>query len=320
MDYTINHANDKKFSTNSHNDLNEIVDENEKMRHLIASLEKDRGELEKQLGEARQTLKENQDLAALVSLIQNERVNLQDQIRRSKEELDTQHQDLSYLKEQKAQVEAENQRFFRQQAEKDTASAKASMVISPALQETLDTQELLAMVHENIISEMHQRNFKLTNLYVTNYRLHERLDRQEVIDTIRETIINVVGSEQLAIFEVDRSCSALSLINSFGLDEKLYQTVPIGAGLIGSTVLNGEIYLANNNQTDIEPLTIEQGLTACIPLKIGERVIGAVAIFQLLPQKAKFCPLDFEVFDLLAARAGKALFCSTLYARACTSH
>lgn len=319
MDHTINHIIDKNFPANSHEDLNEIVNENEKMRQLIASLEKDRSELEKQLCEARQTLKENQDLAALVSLTQNERVNLQEQIRKSKEELDSQYQDVSYLKEQKAQVEAENQRFFRQQAEKDTTNAKPGLFISPALQETLDTQELLAMVHENIISEMHQRNFKLTNLYVTNYRLHERLDRQEVIDTIRETIINVVGSEQLAIFEVDRSCSSLSLINSFGIDEKLYQTVPMSAGLIGNTVLNGEIYLASN-ETDIEPLAIEQGLTACIPLKIGERVIGAVAIFQLLPQKAKFCPLDFEVFDLLAARAGKALFCSTLYARACASH
>ena len=52
---------------------------------------------------------------------------------------------------------------------------------------------------------------------------------------------------------------------------------------------------------------------ACIPLKIGTRVIGVVAIYRLLQQKEHFGPLDFELFTLLAGHAATALFSSKLY-------
>ncbi len=53
----------------------------------------------------------------------------------------------------------------------------------------------------------------------------------------------------------------------------------------------------------------------CIPLRIEERPIGAIAIFRLLVQKDSFAPLDHELFTLLAGHAATSIFAAQLYAQ-----
>jgi GAF domain-containing protein len=51
-----------------------------------------------------------------------------------------------------------------------------------------------------------------------------------------------------------------------------------------------------------------------VPLKLGDQLVGALALFRLLPQKAGFEPLDRELFELLATHAATALYSSELRA------
>ncbi len=62
---------------------------------------------------------------------------------------------------------------------------------------------------------------------------------------------------------------------------------------------------------DGKALEQNSGLTACVPLVLDDKVIGAIAVFRLLDQKeSKLTTLDFELFDLLATHAASALYCS----------
>ena len=58
-----------------------------------------------------------------------------------------------------------------------------------------------------------------------------------------------------------------------------------------------------------------RGVTACVPLVVGGRRIGAIVMFRLLPQKPKFEPFDHELLMLLATHAATALYCSELHER-----
>ena len=58
--------------------------------------------------------------------------------------------------------------------------------------------------------------------------------------------------------------------------------------------------------------TLEERLTACIPLVLDGKVTGAIAIFRLLPQKAGIEDVDRELFDLLATHAATALYCTSV--------
>ncbi|HEY4642314.1 MAG TPA: GAF domain-containing protein [Thermoanaerobaculia bacterium] len=160
--------------------------------------------------------------------------------------------------------------------------------------------------------EVEQQNTNLANLYVASYQLHGTLDRQRVLDAIKEIIINLIGSEQLAIWEVDRENEQLKLADSFGIDTKAWSSIPLDlhSGIIGLVTVTGERFV--NGQSAMQPMGPEEGLTACIPLKLDDRVIGAIGIWSLLAQKEKLEPVDFELFDLIASHGATALFCTQL--------
>jgi GAF domain-containing protein len=158
--------------------------------------------------------------------------------------------------------------------------------------------------------EVEQQNTNLANLYVASYQLHGTLDRERVLATIKEVIINLIGSEELAIWELDTNGDALVLADSFGIDAEEWQRVPLDgkAGMIGLVVKSGHAFVAG--QAILAPNGPQQNLSACIPLSLDGVLVGAIGVFRLLPQKTGFEPIDLEMFELLASHAATALYCT----------
>lgn len=160
--------------------------------------------------------------------------------------------------------------------------------------------------------EVEQQNTMLASLYVTIHQLHATLDRAEVLGGIKEVIINLVGSEELAVFE--RTASGLRLAESFGVDDETFAVWPLDrGGAIARAVNENEIVVRGEDT----PLAGgEEHLTACVPLRRGGEVTGAIAVFRLLQQKPALELVDHELFDLLALHAGMALYTTALHAGA----
>jgi GAF domain-containing protein len=161
--------------------------------------------------------------------------------------------------------------------------------------------------------EIEAQNNQLANLYVASYQLHATLDFTEVVHTVKEILINLIGAEAFAIFWVEERAGFLRTEATQGLDRPLPAELPLKGGPLQRAGEQGEAYYADPlpDRGRIQP----ENPIACIPLKIGERVIGVVAIYRLLTQKDRFTPLDFELFTLLAGHAATALFSSKLYQR-----
>ena len=68
-------------------------------------------------------------------------------------------------------------------------------------------------------AEIEERNMNLANLYVSSYQLHGTLDRGAVLESIKEILINLIGCEELAVFELSEDAAALDLVTSFGIDD-----------------------------------------------------------------------------------------------------
>jgi hypothetical protein len=148
------------------------------------------------------------------------------------------------------------------------------------------------------------QNANLANLYVASYQLHGSLDRSRVLSAIKEIIVNLIGSEEFAVYE--RRGDALALIDWFGEKPTAYESVRPGDGIIGRVAATGEAFIASEHERSA-------GITACVPLRVDGVVTGAIAVFRLLPQKdGMFESLDHELLDLLASQAGIALFSSGL--------
>jgi hypothetical protein len=223
-----------------------------------------------------ETLKENERLRALTLNLENERLRAREQILELRESVAKLELQQTRQQQQVSDFEVENHRVFKE------------------------------------FAEIEQQNSNLANLYVASYRLQGSVERSEVLQVIQEIIINLIGSEELGIYELDEKTKRLTLLSSFGLEGDAYSRI-LDDSPIARTAHTGEMVLIEPPPNNVSaPVT---SLTACIPLKVNERVIGVIAIFRMLPQKPALAELDRELFGLLGSHAAMALYCSGLHAR-----
>jgi nitrate/nitrite-specific signal transduction histidine kinase len=159
--------------------------------------------------------------------------------------------------------------------------------------------------------EVEQENNNLANLYVASYQLHSTLDFSEVLRIVTEIVINLIGAEKFSVLLMDDKTNELISVAHEGMPSADAFRVKIGEGIIGKVTKDGEGFFAEDLGAaevfnPLEPIV-------CIPLKIKEHVIGVIAIYRLLIQKAGFTNVDYELFNLLAGHAATAIFSSRLY-------
>ncbi len=157
--------------------------------------------------------------------------------------------------------------------------------------------------HQKICDEyvaVQEKSTDLAQLYVALERLHGGVSRADTLAAIQEIVVNLVGSEELAVFE--RRGGALSLVHAFGVAPRTLDGLSLGEGALGRAAA-GQLYVANGAAT----APGEEDLTAAIPLRAGDAVAGVLAIFRLLGHKPVLGDADHAVFDLLASHAGLAL-------------
>jgi hypothetical protein len=253
----------------------DLLDENARLLSVLTSVEQEAALLMQHLATARQLLKENEELRSRASSVEKERECLEDTLARMRVETEAREHQLGELQNRLRALDADSQKFSEQ------------------------------------FALLEQQNTALANLYVAAYRLNGTSRLQDVITALQEIIANLIGSEEMAIYEVDKTRSVLLLLGWLGIDPDVYRTIPLGKGIIGRAAVDGQRFLADG-RTNGDRLLTEKNLTACIPLKLDGEVIGMIAVFRLLPQKPALQALDLELFDLLSSQAATSLYCTSV--------
>jgi GAF domain-containing protein len=158
--------------------------------------------------------------------------------------------------------------------------------------------------------EVEEENNNLANLYVASFQLHSTLDLSEVVKIVIEIVINLIGAEMFAVYMLDEKTNRLEAVASEGEAASAFPRVPLGSGIIGSSVESGETFCGDPAGSDDYAKPI-----VCIPLRVQDRPIGALAVYRLLQQKEGFSPLDHELFTLLAGHAATSIFSARLYSQ-----
>jgi chromosome segregation ATPase len=248
-----------------------LLRENEKLRAMSTALESDKRRLELEIIEARGVLEQKEELRCALESFNSARGELLTELQTAKRERDGAMQELDRLRAKFDDVEHENEKY-------------------------------LAQYHQ---IEHHSSN--LSNLYVASYQLHSTVDRRTVLDAIQEIVVNLIGSEEVAILETDRETGDYRMVASFGVDSARLNRANNGSAKIVKRVTAGELYINDNGSV------ADDELTALVPLKIEGEVIGAILVFRLLEHKQGLQPVDHELFELLAVHASTALYCANLH-------
>jgi len=154
------------------------------------------------------------------------------------------------------------------------------------------------------VRDLEEQNTNLVQLTVASQLLSSTFEHDDVLTTIEEIVINMIGSEEIAIFEVGRDGHTLRLSRVRGIDARGPLMQQATAPIL-SVLATGNTFVRDAWKTDPGASTFEP--TAIIPLKLESSVIGVVAIFRLLQQKATLEPVDHELFDVLSRQAAPAL-------------
>jgi len=176
----------------------------------------------------------------------------------------------------------------------------------------LTENERLRTLVEGLKAESEAQVANLASLYVAVTSVHGALDRPSVLSSVQEIVTNLIGSEEMAIFETDAEHGRLTLLASTGIEPGPYQEIDVGEGAIGRAAATGERLIRQEGGSLSEDG--DAALTACIPLTVAGRVVGVLAVFRLLPHKVRLDAIDLDLFDVLAAHAASALLFTRLYA------
>ncbi len=158
--------------------------------------------------------------------------------------------------------------------------------------------------------EVEEENNNLANLYVASYQLHSTLNVAEVVKIIIEIVINLVGAQTFAVYVHDEKTGLLEAVASEGEDVAVFPSMLLGEGTLGLAVASG----ATSSNGEASSRDYSRPIVA-IPLRVNDRPIGGIAIFELLVQKDGLSPLDHELFTLLAGHAATAIFAAQLHSQ-----
>ena len=139
----------------------------------------------------------------------------------------------------------------------------------------------------------------LGRLCVASAQLHVSSAEADSLGNLQDVLVNLVGSEQIAIWTLARDGRTLELRASLGIDTGPWRSVTLGEGLVGKAATSGEIAVYGEAGPG-QP-------TACAPLLLGERIVGAVAVFRPLPHRTGVGPQAQDVLRLVSRQAGFAL-------------
>ncbi len=161
------------------------------------------------------------------------------------------------------------------------------------------TEELHLRVQQLSLREQIERNhFLLMRLNAASARLIQSLEQEDVFEAMAEIIANLIGCEEVAIFDYCPIDQNFSLVWSLGVEADALRPFFCGAGMFGRAAQQG-LSQYRERQPEASLLPHEKHLTACVILKSSSEVVGVVGLFGLLPQKEKLEWADFELLKFL---------------------
>ena len=158
-------------------------------------------------------------------------------------------------------------------------------------------------------SETRERTQDIGNqakVYAARMRLQNALDQADALDGIREIAGNLIGTEEVAVFRVDKKRLELWLYWSFGVDPNKHSVLDVTREPKLKQVLGGQcvfrLRLSNENL-----LSTDDPVSALIPIRLDGSVVAVIVLFRLFPHKTGMEGVDHEICEVLSNCAGRAI-------------
>ncbi|MEP6999099.1 MAG: GAF domain-containing protein [bacterium] len=149
------------------------------------------------------------------------------------------------------------------------------------------------------------RSGELLKLLVSVRALIESRDAAAALEGLKDILVNVVGSAEFQIYALDPETDCLLPIAGIGASIEAGARLPLHASWLGDVVRAGEVLIAHAPGRSAR--LRDEGTAAVVPLKVIDRVLGAIVIGRVLPHREPLDVRDRDVLGLLGAYAATAI-------------
>ena len=146
----------------------------------------------------------------------------------------------------------------------------------------------------------------LMKLLVAVRVLIESRDAAAALDSLRDILVNVVGTADFAIYSIDSRLKVLVPLAVVGESMRTADRMPLDSGWIGEVVRSGELLIEPEGGSARRRGRIPE-VAAVVPLKVLDRIVGAIVIARMLPHRELLGACDREVLGLLGVYAATAI-------------
>lgn len=157
-----------------------------------------------------------------------------------------------------------------------------------------------------------QRLARAAQLYASVSQLHQATDTDDVVTVIKEIVANLLGCEEMGVYDVWPLGPVCTYVDGIGLDADRFGSLPPTHATIRAAIAGGEVVLP----ADPQAIAIhDRPVTAVVPLRDDRTVCGLVVLFGMLRQKPVLDAADRDLLEALGQHAGRALIHARLRER-----
>lgn len=149
-----------------------------------------------------------------------------------------------------------------------------------------------------------QRLARAAQLFAAVSQLHQAEETDEVVIVIKEVVANLLGCEEMGVYDVVPLGPVCTYVDGIGLDADKFGTLPPAHPVIRAALTSRDVLILGDAAA--EPVH-GRPLNAVVPLVDGETVCGLVVLFSLLRQKPTLDSADRDLLEAMAVHAGRAL-------------
>ncbi len=150
------------------------------------------------------------------------------------------------------------------------------------------------------------RTGDLMKLIVTVRALIESRDAAAAMESLQDILVNVIGADDFTIYSIDPRQQLLVAIAGTNTHARASDHVPVNDSWLGSVVHSGTLFVTRPiDRTVAKPKYAD--VAAVIPLRVLDRVVGAIVVARLLPHRERLDGCDREILALLGVYAATAI-------------
>ncbi len=169
------------------------------------------------------------------------------------------------------------------------------------LEQVLATNQSLS----SLLLSSDARGGELMKMLVAIRALIDSRDASSALAGLEDILVNVVGTTDYLIYSLDERGNSLVPIAALGDAFVAMGSVSLEGSWLGDVVRTGEVLIARARPTGRH--TMDPGIAAVVPLRVVDRVLGAIVIGQVLPHREPLGLCDREVLRLLGVYAATAI-------------